>query len=187
MPPLDDSGAPAWPPATLRTARLTLRAMRPADRPAVIDLLASPEVRRFLGGAADREELEKELPRDPSSRPGRFVVDEGGAMIGSVVLERRDSARPGRAPGSSNAPTAATAPIELSNELLPRCWGQGLAYEACTAVLDWAAAELPGEPIVVCTQTANEPSLRLASRLGFVEVERFEEFGAEQWFGVLMR
>jgi hypothetical protein len=25
---------------------------------------------------------------------------------------------------------------------------------------------------------------RLAAKLGFTEVERFEEFGAEQWFGV---
>ncbi|MEJ7755969.1 MAG: hypothetical protein WKF83_06160 [Nocardioidaceae bacterium] len=40
-----------------------------------------------------------------------------------------------------------------------------------------------GEPVVLCTQSANTASVRLAQRLGFVEVERFEEFGAEQWFG----
>lgn len=27
-------------------------------------------------------------------------------------------------------------------------------------------------------------ALRLAVKLGFSEVERFEEYGAEQWFGV---
>jgi len=26
--------------------------------------------------------------------------------------------------------------------------------------------------------------MRLAARLGFIEVERFENYGAEQWFGV---
>ena len=31
---------------------------------------------------------------------------------------------------------------------------------------------------------ANLSSMRLAEKLGFVEVERFEEFDAEQWFGV---
>ncbi|MFE4421473.1 GNAT family N-acetyltransferase, partial [Streptomyces sp. NPDC056817] len=27
-------------------------------------------------------------------------------------------------------------------------------------------------------------SMRLAAKLGFTEVAQFEEFGAEQWFGV---
>lgn len=42
---------------------------------------------------------------------------------------------------------------------------------------------LPGEPVVLATQTANVRSLRLAAKLGFTEVERFEEWGAEQWKG----
>ena len=33
------------------------------------------------------------------------------------------------------------------------------------------------------TQTANVRSMRLAAKLGFTEVERFEAYGAEQWFG----
>ncbi|GAA0909596.1 hypothetical protein GCM10009549_18160 [Streptomyces thermoalcalitolerans] len=52
------------------------------------------------------------------------------------------------------------------------------------AVLGWFAGVLPGEPVVLCTQTANDYSMRLAAKLGFTEVERFEEWGAEQWFGV---
>lgn len=50
--------------------------------------------------------------------------------------------------------------------------------------LSWVAEALPSEPVVLCTQTANERSIRLAAKLGFNEAERFEEFGAEQWFGV---
>lgn len=38
--------------------------------------------------------------------------------------------------------------------------------------------------MVLRTQTANKPSMRLAAKLGFTEVERFQAFGAEQWFGV---
>ena len=34
------------------------------------------------------------------------------------------------------------------------------------------------------TQTANARSMRVAAKLGFAEVKRYEEFGAEQWFGV---
>ncbi len=36
----------------------------------------------------------------------------------------------------------------------------------------------------MCSQTANNRSMRVAAKLGFTEVERFEEFGAQQWFGV---
>jgi L-amino acid N-acyltransferase YncA len=38
--------------------------------------------------------------------------------------------------------------------------------------------------VVLCTQTANDSSMRLAAKLGFIEVERFEKWDAEQWFGV---
>ncbi|WCD90525.1 hypothetical protein KPP03845_106953 [Streptomyces xanthophaeus] len=39
-------------------------------------------------------------------------------------------------------------------------------------------------PVVLCTQTADTRSTSLAAKLGFIEVERVEEYGAEQWFGV---
>jgi hypothetical protein len=42
---------------------------------------------------------------------------------------------------------------------------------------------LPNEPVVLYTQIANDRSMRLAAKLGFSEVERFEKYGAEQWFG----
>jgi RimJ/RimL family protein N-acetyltransferase len=67
---------------------------------------------------------------------------------------------------------------------LPEAWGRGYAAEACAATLDWFADTRPGEPVVLCTQTANDRSMRLAAKLGFTEVELFEEYGAEQWFGV---
>jgi hypothetical protein len=51
-------------------------------------------------------------------------------------------------------------------------------------VLDWFAGALPGEPAALYTQIANEPSMCLAAKLGFTGVERFEKWGAEQWFGI---
>lgn len=56
----------------------------------------------------------------------------------------------------------------------------GLAFEAAGAALRAAADELPDQPVVVVTQTANHRSLKLATRLGFHHVETFEEFGVEQ-------
>ena len=34
------------------------------------------------------------------------------------------------------------------------------------------------------TQTANSRSMRLAAKLGFTEVERYQAWGAEQWSGM---
>jgi RimJ/RimL family protein N-acetyltransferase len=45
--------------------------------------------------------------------------------------------------------------------------GQGFASEACRAVLDWAEANLDPTPIWAIIAPANEPSLRLADKLGF--------------------
>ena len=43
---------------------------------------------------------------------------------------------------------------------------------------------VPGEPVVLFTQTAIVRSMRLAAKLGFTEVERFHAWDAEQWFGL---
>ncbi|BCK66820.1 hypothetical protein Srufu_007730 [Streptomyces libani subsp. rufus] len=43
-----------------------------------------------------------------------------------------------------------------------------------------AAGELPDQPVLVVTQTANERSLKLAARLGFQHMSTFEAHDAEQ-------
>ncbi|KOU25414.1 GCN5 family acetyltransferase [Streptomyces sp. WM6372] len=174
---MTELGPVAWPPAPMRTERLVLRESEARDRAAFIELLASPEAGAHLGGPRPREGLERAVPEVPGRRPGLFVIDLDGAMIGTIMLDRRDAERPGHL-----RPDAGEA--ELGYMLLPEAWGRGYAAEACAAALDWFADALPGEPVVLCTQTANDRSMRLAAKLGFTEVERFEEFGAEQWFGV---
>jgi RimJ/RimL family protein N-acetyltransferase len=73
---------------------------------------------------------------------------------------------------------------DLGYLFLPRAWGFGYAAEACAAALDWLDGVLPREPVVLTTQSANVASMRLAAKLGFIEVERFEAWGAEQWLGL---
>jgi RimJ/RimL family protein N-acetyltransferase len=168
-----DLGPVAWPPEPIRTERLVLREPEARDRAAVIELLASPEVGAYLGGPRPRDELERAMPGAPSRRPGLFIVDLDGAMIGKITLDRATGhVRP------------AAGEAELGYLFLPEAWGCGYAAEACAAALDWFAGVLPGEPVVLATQTANVRSMRLAAKLGFIEVERFEDYGAEQWFGV---
>ncbi|MEV4603175.1 GNAT family N-acetyltransferase [Amycolatopsis sp. NPDC049253] len=166
-----------WPPAPIRTERLVLRQSEARDRAVIIELLASPQVGTYLGGPQPRDELERTAPEVPGRRFGFFVVELDAAMIGMITLDRRAAARPSRLrPGAETT--------EIGYLFLPRAWGFGYAAEACAAVLGWFAGARPGEPVALCTQTANQRSMRLAAKLGFTEVEKFEEFGAEQWFGV---
>jgi len=167
-------GRVTWPPETIATARLLLRPPEARDRPAFVELYTSPEVATYTGGSRSREAVERALPAAPQGRPGQFVLDLDGAMAGIVQLERRDVDYDVR---------QAAGHVDLGYLLLPEAWGRGYATEACEAALNWFAGALPGEAVVLLTQTANAPSMRLAARLGFVEVERFEAYGAEQWFG----
>ncbi|WP_217211198.1 GNAT family N-acetyltransferase [Streptomyces sp. AC550_RSS872] len=170
---MTELGPVAWPPAPIRTERLVLREPEARDRAAVIELLASPEVGTYIGGPRPRDELERAMPAVPSGRPGLFVVALDGAMIGQITLTRE-----------SGHLRQAAGKAELGYLFLPQAWGYGYAAEACAAALDWFAGALPGEPVVLATRTANLRSMRLAAKLGFVEAERFEAYGAEQWFGM---
>jgi RimJ/RimL family protein N-acetyltransferase len=169
-------GPVAWPPAPIRTERLVLREPEARDRAALVELFTSPEVGTYIGGPRARDEFERALPEVPERRPGLFVVDLDGAMIGIITLDRRDAERRFRPEGGE---------AELGYLFLPEAWGYGYAAEACAAALGWFAGALGGEPVVLTTQSANSRSMRLAAKLGFTEVERFEAYGAEQWFGVL--
>ncbi|MBM9509470.1 GNAT family N-acetyltransferase [Actinacidiphila acididurans] len=167
----------AWPPAPIKTERLVLRESEARDRAAVIELNASPEVGTYLGGPRPRAELERTVPEVPGQRPGFFVVELDGATIGTIQLDPHAPSPPGDR-------RLEAGQTELGYLFLPQTWGRGYATEACTTALDWFAAALPGEPVVLYTQTANARSMRLAAKLGFTELERFEAYNAEQWFGV---
>ncbi len=151
-----------------------LREPEARDRASFIELLASPEVHTYLGGPRPRDELEREMPEAPERWPGSFVADLDGAMIGQILLRR----------ATRHRRPAAAGKADLGYLFLPEAWGFGYAAEACAAALDWFDGVLPGEPVVLTTQTANVSSMRLAAKLGFAEVERFQAWDAEQWLGV---
>ncbi|RSN05663.1 GNAT family N-acetyltransferase [Nonomuraea sp. WAC 01424] len=167
----------------ITSARLLLRKARDADRDGLVELMTDPEVREHLGGPRPRADVERFLDAAgtaaATSAPGSYVIAgrTTNRLLGTLALDRRAADRPGHV-------TADGGELELSYVLRRAAWGGGLAYEAATAALRVAAGELPDQPVLVVTRTANERSLRLAARLGFEPVAAFEEFGAEQTLGV---
>ncbi|MEU7696490.1 GNAT family N-acetyltransferase [Microbispora hainanensis] len=171
---MSELGHVPWPPEPIRTERLVLREPEARDRTTFAELLASPEVHTYLGGPRPRDVLERELPEVPERWPGSFVVELDGAMIGHILLRR----------ATEHRRPAAVGKADLGYLFLPTAWGHGYAAEACAAALGWFDATLPGEPVVLTTQSANIASTCLAAKLGFSEVERFHAWDAEQWLGM---
>jgi RimJ/RimL family protein N-acetyltransferase len=164
----------------IATDRVLLRKARDADRERLIELQTDPEVWAYLGGPRLREAVEQRLdeiggPANATARPGGFVIADKATddLIGTLEVKRRAADLPGHV-------TEDGEELELGYLMRPDAWGAGLAFEAATAALRAAADELPDQPVIIVTQTANERSLRLAVRLGFQPVSTFKEYDAEQ-------
>ena len=127
-------GSVAWPPAPIRAERLVLRPSEPRVRMTVVELHATPDVYAYLGGPQPRDQLEEVVPEMPGRRPGFFVTERAGSMIGMVSLSRRDADRRGHL-----GPEAGE--VELSYLFLPEAWGHGYAAEACGAALPRGSLE----------------------------------------------
>src|SRR5262245_19407839 len=167
----------------IATDRVLLRKARDADREGLIELQTDPEVWAYLGGPRVREAVEQRLDvigmANVTAAPGTFIIADKATdeLIGTLELKRRDADLPGHV-------TQHGEELELGYLLRRDAWGAGLAFEAATAALRAAADELPDQPVILLTHTANERSLRLAVRLGFQPVSTFELFDAEQTLGV---
>ncbi|MEU2039000.1 GNAT family N-acetyltransferase [Nocardia niwae] len=159
--------------------RLRLRKARDGDREGLIELQTDPQVRAYLGGPRPRAAVEQYLDTvgitTVTAGPGVYIIADKGTnlLIGTLMLNRRSAAQPGHL-------TEGGEELELTYLLRRNAWGAGLAFEAATAALRTAADELPDQPVLVITQTANQRSLKLSARLGFQPVRTFEAHGAQQ-------
>ncbi|MBB5915958.1 RimJ/RimL family protein N-acetyltransferase [Nocardia transvalensis] len=164
----------------IAAGRVLLRKARDADREGLIELRTDPEVGAYIGGPLLREGVEQYLDgiggaANATATPGTFIVADKTTdnLLGTVELKRRPADWPGHVADDGEE-------LELGYLIRRDAWGAGLAFEAATAVLRAAANELPDQPVLIPTQTANTRSLRLAIRLGFQPVTTFEWFDADQ-------
>ncbi|MFF5372072.1 GNAT family N-acetyltransferase [Streptomyces sp. NPDC013187] len=181
--PSQAATSPTLSATEITTPRLRLRKAHDADRAGLIELQTDPQVRLHLGGPRPRAAVEQYFDTmgvaHVTGKPGTFVIADRSTddLAGVLLIHRRPADLPGHV-------TAEGGELELTYVLRRASWGTGLAFEAATAALRAAASELPDQPVLIVTQTANTRSLDLAARLGFRRVSTFEAYEAEQTLAV---
>jgi RimJ/RimL family protein N-acetyltransferase len=164
----------------LETARLRLREHRPSDLDAYAAMWADERVVRHIGGVPlTREQSWVRILQYrgmwATLGHGFWIIEdrETGRLLGEAGLQdmRREIVPP------------LTGSLECGWGLVPDAHGKGLAEEAVRAVLGWVDRERPGEPVACIIAPGNQPSLRLAAKLGFVEASaaRYRGTDATIW------
>ena len=152
---------------TLETERLVLRAWRKDDFRPYHAILSQPEVHKHFGpNPMNAEEAWRRLTSFVGGWQflgfGMWAVEEKatGKLIGIV--------------GIFNAwrelePEFGEEP-EMGWIMAAETHGKGMALEACRAAVDWLEANLEPTPLWAIIAPANEPSIKLAEKLGFEPV-----------------
>jgi RimJ/RimL family protein N-acetyltransferase len=151
----------------VETERLRLRGWRKDDFRPYHALLQHPDVFRHFGPQ----------PMDTEECWRRLTGAVGGWQLngfGTWAVERKND---GKLVGNAGLFTAWRDLEPEFGEEPEMGWifsqevhGQGMAGEACRAVLEWAEVNLEPSPIWAIIAPENAPSLRLADKLGFQRV-----------------
>lgn len=160
----------------IETDRLLLRDFRPDDLDAMTAMWAMPEVVRFIGGTPlSREQSWQRLVR----QIGMWHIMGFGFW---AIIEKSSGALVGEG-GFHEMRRTLTPSIENTMEagwgLIPEAQGRGYASEALSAMLDWAKATHPGQPITCIIDEDNEASLNFARKHGFEEFAKAQYAGSE--------
>jgi RimJ/RimL family protein N-acetyltransferase len=165
----------------LRTARLTLRHWREADRPAFAALNADPQVSWDLGGPLSRAHSDAKFDR--------YLATWQAHGHGRWALEDRDRRFIGYA---GVQPAAAGHPLgphaEIGWRLARVAWGNGYATEAARAALEDAFVRLRLAKVLAYTSADNARSQAVMARLG-LRRDPARDFDAEYrgvpWHGLV--
>ena len=140
-----------------------LRDFKLGDLDYFLKFFADPDASQHVGGPIGREDTWRRLLTGSALWPL--------TGIGMWAVERRsDSATIGHLGffdflRDSEPSIAGT--VEMGWILAPEAQGQGLASEACTAILAWFEEHFGRHPMWAMISPGNDPSMRLAEKLGF--------------------
>jgi RimJ/RimL family protein N-acetyltransferase len=145
------------PVPVLETERTIMRGFCDADLDAAAAWMSDPEVMRFIGGVQTRSAAWRSL----ATYLGHWQL-RGYGLWG--IERKADGQLIGRA-GLWNP--EGWPGIEVGWTFARHAWGQGYATECGAASIAWAWENLPAlERIISVIDPANQPSRRVAERLG---------------------
>ena len=164
------NGEPVQRVVLLQTSRLTLRRFTQADVDLLVELDADPEVMHFITGGlpTSRSEIaDVILPfwlsyYQVSPFAGFWAAEErtGGDFVGWFHLRPRED-RPSDEP-------------ELGYRLRRQSWGQGLATEGASALVDFAFTKAGVGRVVAETMLVHAASRRVMEKVGMKMVREFD-------------
>ena len=148
---------------TLVTSRLIVRRMSIADAGFILTLLNEPSWLRFIGdrGVRTIDDAKNYIIQGP-------LAMYASLGFGLCTVELKDSVCPVGICGLIKRDYLDAADIGFA--FLPAYWGNGYAYEAATAILNFAKADLGLKRILATTRPENIASQKLLEKLGL----RFE-------------
>lgn len=144
----------------LETARTRIRLMTAADASFIRDLLNEPSFLRYIGDRQVRTADEADAFIDTRYR--QSYRDHG---YGLYVVESRATGEPMGICGFVRRETLSDA--DMGFAFLPQFEGQGLAFEAAAATLQYGRATLGLSRVLAIAQMDNARSHALLARLGF--------------------
>lgn len=141
----------------LMTERLILRGFEEGDLDGMAEMMADPEVARFIAPAPLTRE---QSWRSMAGMLGHWHLRGYGMW---AVLRASDGAFVGRV-GLVNP--EGWPGLEVGWSLTRACWGKGYATEAAEAAMDYAFLTLRPDRLISSIDAANFASQRVAERLG---------------------
>lgn len=149
----------------LETERLVLRGFETRDIEPLCAIMREPAVTRYFGG--------NPMPHEDTRR--RMLGSVGGWMLlglGFWAVTRKNDGRlvgqAGLLALDRNMPDPRNDNPEMGWLFATEAQGQGLAHEACCAILDWTRDCLGNPDLWAMISPDNAPSIALAKKLGFV-------------------
>jgi RimJ/RimL family protein N-acetyltransferase len=146
----------------IETLRLRLRRLRPADEAAMIALDSDAEVMRYVGSPPGVRTHGETVERVRQ----RIDADHGGR--GWWIVEGRDD-HAFHGVGLLLPMPEDLDVVEVGYRLARRSWGQGIATEAASALVDHAFLRLALPRVVAVAYPDNLLSRRVLAKLGFAE------------------
>ncbi len=150
---------PAPGPFRIATDRLVIRPWEPADEPAFRQMVADPEMMRYIShGQPWSEERIGEF----FARQRRHLATRGHCL--GPLIEKAT----GRVAGLSGLqPMGTTDDVEIGWWVMRDLWGRGYGAEAGAGALRYAWETLGRRRITAVAFPENRPSIRIMEKLGF--------------------